>query len=184
MRTFPWCGVVALFWASVAAANQPQVYDDGKFFSDKTILQADGILQQIRTEFGKDVVVETFAAIPESLRDAYKQQDRRAFFESWLRSRAQHYGVNGVFILICRNPGRLELEPGARTRQEAFTITDRDDAVKLIADAFRKKEFDRGLIDGLNLIEQRMSRNLHGSEPQTQPAPGPATHPTTEPTGT
>ncbi len=115
---------------------------------------------------------------PESLRDQFAKQDRRAFFEDWLRSRAKHYGVNGVFILICRDPGRLELEPGMKTRQEAFTLTDRDDAVKLIADNFRKKEFDKGLIDGLELINQRMSRNL--GEAATKPA-GPSTTPTTRP---
>lgn len=176
---------IALLGSSaIATAAEPKVYDNSKFFSEETVKQADYLLVLIQKDFGKDVVVETFETIPQSLRDQFAKQDRRAFFEDWLRSRAKHYGVNGVFILICRDPGRLELEPGMKTRQDAFTLTDRDDAVKVIADDFRKKEFDKGLIDGLELINQRMSRNLGtGSEPQTRPATAPTTRPTTAPVG-
>lgn len=179
-RLFP---LGLLIWPAVLiAAVEPRVYDNAKLFSDNAIHQGDDILSRIQKDYDKDVVVETFPAIPESMRDQFTRQDRRAFFESWLRSRARHYGVNGVFILICRDPGRLELEPGFKTRQEVFTLADRDDAVKLIADDFRKKEFDRGLIEGLELIDQRIGRNLgNGPESQTQPTTAPTTRPATAP---
>jgi len=171
-----------------------QLYDNARMFTAETSDRANEILSRIKKDYDKDVVVETFASIPDSLRSQFEHQDRREFFENWLRSRAQHYGVNGIFVLICREPGRLELEPGLQTRQKAFTLKDRDDAVKLMAADFRDNKFDAGLIAGLELIDKRLSENLGiassapgGNEPapsaasQTNPTTAPTTGPSTSP---
>ena len=109
---------IALAVSASAFAAEPRLYDNAKMFSEETAAQANQILSRIKSNHDKEVVVETFASIPESLRSQFENQDRHEFFENWLRSRARHYGVNGVFVLICRDPGRLELEPGLQTRRK------------------------------------------------------------------
>ncbi len=171
--------LLVLIAAAPAAEVETRVHDGGKFFKPETIQQADAILEHVQKAYGKDVVVETFESVPESLRTQF-EQDRRAFFEKWLRERARHYGVNGVFILICREPGHLQLEPGDQTHTKAFTFKDRDEVVKLIAAAFREKHVDEGLIEGLKEIYRRIGANL-GTAP-AGPASDATTAPTTRPT--
>src|SRR5437016_8860069 len=104
--------ISCLLLAGKAAALEPQVRDDAGFFSPQTVEQANAIIKQIKDDHGKDVMIETFAAIPADLQAQYDPDRKDQFFENWLTSRAKELGVNGVYVLICKDPSRAQLGVG------------------------------------------------------------------------
>src|SRR3954449_13253910 len=79
-------------WLALAAPTrplEPQVRDDGGFFSAQTVDQANAIIRQIKRDHGKDVMVETFSTIPDDMKSRYDPARRDQFFEEWLTQRAK-----------------------------------------------------------------------------------------------
>src|SRR4051794_19917536 len=83
----------------------PEVRDQGKFFDAATIKKANEILIKIQERYKKDVVVETFASIPDEVlkKHAYDEKNRKAFFAKWAADVATSGKINGVLILICKD---------------------------------------------------------------------------------
>src|ERR1700761_5839385 len=86
---------VLLGWLAVtspvpAAGVAPVIKDDGKFFSDKARAEADKKVKEIYRDFGKDLLIETFAAVPPDKAKDVDLKDREArtrFFQEWARDR-------------------------------------------------------------------------------------------------
>ena len=142
-----------------AAVYPPPVKDEGKFFSAEALDKANRTIRQIYQRFEKDVVIETFPAIPADLEKKYKEEEKASFFNEWARKRAVELGVNGIYILICKKPGRIEVEVGNQTRKKAFTQNDRDRLVQRMLSDFKEKKFDEGLLEGVEFIESAMRKN-------------------------
>ena len=138
--------ILAVAWP--AAASEPGIRDSGEFFSTQAIEQAGRTLQKIKQEFGKDVVVETFPAIPEDVRGSYDANAKNRFYDSWITREARRQGVNGVLILITKEPAHFQVGVGNKTRQKEFTVADRDALRDTILRDFRQKQFDQGLRNG------------------------------------
>src|SRR5690348_8619327 len=79
------------------------VHDQAGLFSATAVRQADQTINQIYARFHKDVLVETFATIPSASKSQY-EQDREAFFNSFLQQRARDARVNGVYMLLMKEP--------------------------------------------------------------------------------
>ena len=142
------------------AVYPPPIKDDGKFFSREALDKADKKIKEIYNRFGKDVVVETFPAIPAALEEKYKELGRKKFFTDWAQARARDLGVNGLYILITKEPSHLQVEVNNKTEIKAFTTDDRDRLVRGLLAKFKEKKFDDGLIEGLDYIEKTMKSNL------------------------
>jgi uncharacterized protein len=106
------------------------------------------------------VVIETFPAIPADLEKNYKEEEKAPFFNEWARKRAEELGVNGIYILICRKPGRVEVEVGMQTQKKGFTRNDRDQLVRKMLANFKEKKFNEGLLEGLDFIESTLRKDL------------------------
>ena len=77
----------ALLAAAVPAfAHDPGVSDGGGFFSGDAVKRADATIARIKQEYGKDVVIETFAEIPEAMRGDFQTQGKAAFYPEWIRN--------------------------------------------------------------------------------------------------
>src|SRR5437879_6424535 len=109
-----------LAFAPLARALDPQVRDDAHFFSANAVEQANSIIKQIKQDHSKDFMVETYPAIPPDLQSSYSPDRKDQFFSDWAVKRAEDQGVNGVFVLICRNPSHLYVQAGRETRKQAF----------------------------------------------------------------
>ncbi|HEX2973077.1 MAG TPA: TPM domain-containing protein [Tepidisphaeraceae bacterium] len=145
------------------------VRDPTGLFSPQTIQQANATIQKIRQQTGKDVVVEVFPEIPSDFRGNYNPAQKATFFNTWMQSRARQLGVNGIYILINRNPSNLDVGVGAETARRAFTLADRNQLASTMLGSFRNKQYDQGLQAGLNFVQQRMQANLGqggGAKPQ------------------
>ena len=142
-----------------ATAAEAVIHDGGAFFSEEAISEASDIIRLIRQAYDRDVVVETYAAVPDELRDELERDGKEKFYADWLERRAKELGVRGVFVLITREPGRVQVGVDRATRQRVFTIKDREALRETLVAAFKAKEFDRGLLDGMRLVRRRMEQN-------------------------
>ncbi|HSU65647.1 MAG TPA: TPM domain-containing protein [Tepidisphaeraceae bacterium] len=183
--------ILAIFTIAIAAllcsarpapAGIHQTWEQAHFAKPQTIEQIDKILDDIHARFGKDLMIETFASIPDDLKPAMQKDGKETFYEKWTRSEAFQLGVNGVMILITGDPPHLQVEVGTSTREKAFTIADRDELVGKLADSFRQKDYDTGLLQAAQFVHDRMAKNL-GAGGAVQPVTRPAgAQPTSEPT--
>lgn len=135
------------------------VADGGAFFSAAALAEAAELIQSIRAFHGRDVYVETYAEVPEPLRDDLTRDGREKFYDDWLNRRARQLGIRGVFVLVTRTPGRVQVGVDRATQRRAFTPADRDALRDALVTAFRASRYDRGLLDGLRFVRQRMDEN-------------------------
>src|SRR5690349_10173017 len=102
-----WLGLAAL---APAANVAPVIKDDGKFFSAEAVSKANKKIKEIAQNYNKDLLIETFSEIPADRKESYKPENKREFFEKWAREQAHENAVNGVYVLICKQPPHLQVE--------------------------------------------------------------------------
>ena len=144
---------------SRAADGDGQIEDAAGFFSAEAVSEANDIIRAIESMYERDVRVETYDAVPESLKDDLARDGREKFYADWLNRRAKELGVRGVFVLITRTPGRVQVGVDRATRRRAFTADDADALREALVTAFRAGRHDRGLVDGLRFVRRRLDEN-------------------------
>jgi uncharacterized membrane protein YgcG len=156
----PVCLVLA---SSVPAwAVVPEVQDGAGFFKPEAIAKANDELADIGKRFRKDLLIETYATVPADKVEAVKAMDkegRAKYFAEWANSRAKRRRVEGIYVLISKDPGHIQVEVGKQTEKSTFTIEDRNKLREILIDAFQKKEFDRGLLDGVQFVERKLEEH-------------------------
>jgi uncharacterized membrane protein YgcG len=179
MRTW-WRGVVAvavvLVSMSMAQATGAGIQDAAGFFSHEAIAAAEQQIATIHQQFGKDLRVETYARIPPDRADQYAPEKRTEFFATWAYQRAKALGLDGVIVLICKDPAFLQVEVGEHTKHQAFTLANRDHMRDLLVTAFKQRQFDAGLRQAVTYYGRTLQTNLGepstGARPSVAPAPG------------
>lgn len=177
-----WCMSIAglvVFLANGEALATSGVHDQAHYFSDSAISQAEEIIRQVNHRHNKDVLFETLPSVPEDLRSELEVKGKEKFFEDWADQRFRQQGVNGVYVLVCKDPSHLEAAVGSNTAQHLFTIDDRTRLVRGMVDYFKKKDFDGGLLHGVQFIEKQMdahepNRNAGAAQSKSTP---PAVYP-------
>lgn len=137
--------------APAFAIFPPPIKDEAKFFSAVAIEKANKKVRDIYRASHRDVVVETFLAIPADLQAKYKE-DKQRFYIQWAQNRIDELGIHGVYVLITKEPAHLHVE---WERTIALKVPDKDQK-KLVEDLlnkFRAKKFDDGLTDALDHIQ-------------------------------
>ncbi len=141
-------------------AAEPKVSDRAGFFSKSAVEQATRKIQEIRHRFKVEVVIETFPSIPDNMKAAYKPEEKNEFFRRWAETRATDEGVKGIYVLICKNPGHLQIEPDKSVRRQAFTLDDRDALVKQSLKLMNQQQYNAALLEMVNTIESTLETNL------------------------
>src|SRR5579871_2418373 len=150
-----------------SAAAAPEVKDNAHLFSDKAVREANDIIKEVAERTHRDVVVETYATIPPEKQGEYNRipkDDKAAhnrFFVNWLEERARAVKANGVFILICKKPGHVQVEAGDETRKHDFTREDSQQLSDILAQKFGKNDFDGGLIAALEMAKETLETNTN-----------------------
>jgi uncharacterized membrane protein YgcG len=156
------CLLAVASWLSAAGqlgAVAPEIKDDGHFFSEAAIKKANQQIHDIARDFGRDLLIETFASVPKEQVDQLKTREERSkFFHKWALERMQTTAVNGVYVLACKEPAHLQVEitPGA---DQVFDRAARDKLVQALLTEFKAKRFDAGLEAAVNLVRQQFSTN-------------------------
>jgi uncharacterized membrane protein YgcG len=151
------CGLAGLalaasfvaFRADLPAPVLNTVKDQGEFFSKDAIDKANDEILFLNRYFKKDIVVETFKSLPAD-----------TDFAKLLSERSAASKGDGVHILICREPSKLQIGASEETYKKGLS---RDDVGKMrdvMIARFRDKEYDKGLAEGLQVVRERFLANL------------------------
>ena len=153
-------GVVALLLStSLARAEFGGLRDNGAFFSEPAKAEASRNIGEIGKRFKKDLVIETFQGIPEDFKSGVDLRNRASvnrFFEQWTVRQARQQGVNGIYILLSKEPAYLQVVVGNETQNKAFTLQDRDALVATMLARLRNKQNDEALLAGVNFVAATM----------------------------
>ncbi len=186
---------VMLVSCSMAHATGAGIDDAAGFFSQEAMATAAPQIAAIQQKYGKDLRVETYATLPADRAAHYTPETRPAFFATWAYQRAKAVGLEGVMILLCKDPAFVQVEVGDRTQHQAFTLANRDHMRDLLVTVFRQKHFDDGLLQAVAYYATSLEANLRepgpGSRPSETPTPGvrpsmpaPQASPSSTPQGT
>ena len=143
-------------WAPAnARAASNGVVDDAHIFSQDAISRADQIARQIEDMHKRQVLVQTFSAVPDDLQSKLQSDGKERFFSEWSHQLGREKHLTGILILICMNPAHIEVTVGNATQQ---IFPDRDPLTQLLLSNFKAKQYDRGLVDGMQYIADHMTR--------------------------
>ncbi len=135
------------------------VKDEARFFGPEAVKQANEAIAQIRHRFGRDVLVETYPAVPEA--DAEKVRamtggERQGYFRAWAQRRARAERVNGVTVLVCRDPMYLYVNVSESARSVFDPAEERQVREALLA-RFRERKYDEGLLAAVRLVRDKLA---------------------------
>ena len=85
---------------------------------------------------------------------------RDEFFQKWAHEQATARKVNGVYVLICMETRRVEVGADRAAQRKAFRPENRVELTKIFLDKFKQKDFDAGLIAGLDFVRNTVTANL------------------------
>ena len=163
-RGMMWLTVAAfLVSAGAARAVGPEVRDSAGLFSPAAVQQADAAIQKLQKELGKELLIETFAGVPENRKADYSRS-REEFFTSFVRERAQAARLNGIYVMVMKEEPphrmRIQIGLGEATRQRAFLASDRDQLVRVLQASFRDNKYDEGLTSAVAFVERTVRSHL------------------------
>jgi uncharacterized protein len=142
-----------------AAAVTPEIKDEGKFFSAETVKKMNEEIREIYRKYDRDLLIETFASLPadkkEKFKDMSKEEKSKVFLE-WAKSRAEAAVVKGVYILICKEPGRIETYV-SRKERGVFDRATRVKLFKAMAEEFQDKNYEKGLTAAVKFVREKLA---------------------------
>jgi len=154
---FRFCLMLALAWlvavGPARAVFPPEIKDGAKFFKTETVEKANKKIKELYQKYKKDVVIETLASVPTELEKKFKDDGREKFFTTYALDRIKALGVNGIYILLVKKPGRLQIEMDSDTRKTAFKNTDRNKVREAMIKGLKDEKYDDALTNGLEGIE-------------------------------
>src|SRR5438477_9660420 len=156
-------GVIALSAALARSQNEsarpPAILDEGDFFSPQAIASAEHRAAVIKNGTGIDVLILTFVGVPDSKARELESKGKDRFFADWLNELAARHKTHGIVILAVEHPRHLQIGVLKSLLEHDFAIRDRDALRDLLADRFKRREFDRGLNDAMYFILDRIGAN-------------------------
>ena len=168
---------VMLLGTNVCRAAGSGVLDNGAFFSEQAKSDAAKVIGEMERTLHKDLAIETFKEIPADLKAGVNMQDKTALshlYEQWALKQAKQKGVNGVYLLLVKEPSHLHAVVGNETQRQAFTLKDRDALLNLMLAKLRVHQNDEALRDGVNFVSATMKSHA-GNRTHTGTAPVPVT---------
>lgn len=131
--------------------------DDANFFGADAAQKANKELRELSKKVGKDIVVETFPSVPGEQKEkvaAMSKEERNAFFQKWAHDRMQAEKINGVYILICKQPSNLQVR-ASESVQGKFNNEAVNELVKQLLKDFGEKKYDEGLENAIKYIRRK-----------------------------
>ena len=92
------------------------MHDAAGFFKPDAITKANEIISAIKRDDKKDLLVQTYLHAPAGKEQEAKDADTQAnFFKQWADQLGHEQKVNGVVVLICKDPSYLKVVADNRT---------------------------------------------------------------------
>jgi hypothetical protein len=155
--------------APPSQAATPRVSDEGHFFSADAVAKANQRIKDIQRLYGKDLLVETVPGVPATMERRFKELGKKEFFVTWAHRRAEDAGINGVYILISKNPGHLQIEVSRQLQNRGFSLDDQDSLVKKMSTMLGQKKNDAALLEAVNFVNAKFAAKLGKRTPSPTP---------------
>ena len=169
--------IATLLGTSAARAQFGGIQDNAAFFSEAAKSEATRNINEIGKHYKKDISIETFKAMPDDIKASVNGADKAAtgrVFEQWAVRQARLKHVNGIYVLLLKEPAHLQIVVGNETQKQAFTLADRDSLVSLMLGKLRAKQNDAALLDGVSFVNNTLRAHVTGHKPlhssQARPA--------------
>jgi hypothetical protein len=137
----------------------PEIKDEGRFFSPEAVRKADDQIREIKRKFDRDLLVETYlSAPPEQLEKirTMSRDERNHFFHNWAAERLQHAVVNGVYVLVCKEPPHLQVEVNSKPPYSIDSKA-RGQLIEVLLKHFHAKQYDEALEAAVKSVRDRFS---------------------------
>ncbi len=86
------------------------------------------------------------------------KDDRAAYFRQWARERMKEQQVDGIYILICKQPAHLTVEIPARLEGQ-FNEKAKKELADLLLTNFREKKYDEGLKEAVKFVQETLAKS-------------------------
>lgn len=161
IRSIAWAllAIPLLLLGAPAQAANATVRDQAGFFSESAQSTTTRILSEIEKSLKRDLVIETYREIPAEARKGLDLQDKAAVnrvFETWSVQRARELGVQGIYVVMTREPAHLQIAVGNETQRQAFTLADRNALAERMLERLRAKKNDEALIAGVSFVRDTL----------------------------
>lgn len=160
--------LMSVFGAILSGAALPaqagEIRDDAAFFSQATLAKAEAQLAELHKVYGKEVRIETFKTVPGGRGDEVAKMnpaDRGRYFEKWTRDRATTEHVEGIYVLISRHPGHVEVAFDRKTQNQGFGSQERRELRDKFMAGFRHEKYDDALLSSTDYLSHAFKEKLH-----------------------
>jgi hypothetical protein len=136
------------------------VLDDASFFSKDAREQANTRIARIRSQFDKDLLIESVdtVVLPKEIDEKDTAAVNR-FFDARAAQRFKAFAVDGVFVSIVKHPPKFRIEVGSMTAKRLFT---RDNYMTM-SDRLSKDlaggDMDKALANLVSFTQDTMAKN-------------------------
>jgi hypothetical protein len=141
-----------------AAAVAPVIADEGQFFSADAVKKANDQIRELYRKYDRDLLIETFKTVPNDMAEKVRsmsREERDKYYEKWAKERAEARAVNGIYVLVTKEPPHLQIEISPRFRsvvdQRAF-----ERLRNMLLNDFRDKNFDAGLDEAVKFMRVKL----------------------------
>ncbi len=120
---------------ALAQLAEEGVLDEAHLFSPDAIAAARAKIQELRREYHCAVFIDTVNQAPASgwsRADSWSASVANTYFHEWAKERAQAFGVEGIFILICKDPWHVAVVVWLERFEAQFNAKDRDGIERLL----------------------------------------------------
>jgi hypothetical protein len=134
------------------------IKDDGHFFSPEVVKKATEEIRDIARKSDRDLIIETYAHVPEDDIEKVKAMDREErdrYFRDWAAKRIKSEAINGVLILVSKEPRHLQVLCPPRLRS-VFSEKDAQKLSEILLAKFRAKEYDEGLMEAIRFVREKL----------------------------
>jgi uncharacterized membrane protein YgcG len=171
--SWPWLPALAAAWlAGAAAAAEPTPApgtDQAGLYTPAAVQKANEEIAKIEHAEHRELVIETFKAVPEDKARAFRDmtaRQREDFFQQWADERAQARHVYGVYVLISKSPRRAVVVLGPGTEERVFPERDRKTLAEELTPPVWWRNRDRQLLDAVAWFHTALHRNLRAGGPE------------------
>ncbi|MSU77957.1 MAG: TPM domain-containing protein [Gemmataceae bacterium] len=155
-----------------------QVQDDAGLFSKEAKDQANKVIADIFAKHNKELVIETVKTSPVAPEVNKEERDK------WAMERFNKRGVDGVYVVFCKEPSFYRIRVGNETRKTYFTKQEISE-LETIINEHLKKDHDLTLTKMVGYVGDTITTNAPAKvakqpkavgNPVQQKAPGAPVH--------
>jgi FKBP-type peptidyl-prolyl cis-trans isomerase len=169
LNLLPWAPAVG----QTGTPDKPHVVsDEAELFSKEAKEKADAVIARIKSNFKKDLVIETVPSIP--IPDGQSKDEAAA---AWAVERFDKLKVDGVFVGIIVDPPKYRIRVGKHTLP-MFTEANEKELEKILVGHLKAKEMDQAVTSVANFTFEMIRRNglvaagLHVKDDKVGTGPG------------